>query len=123
MPPSVQTLASIIAITFVGSKKLPKDWLKKTFRVRRDVVYAALVWLKNHNPIYGDIKIDENRLKELPEDNIPDELLTVIRQERDDEIAEKERESYLLADIEEDDDEEIVDSSEMMTGSEDDSKK
>lgn len=123
MPPSVRTLASIIAITFVGSKKLPKDWLKKTFRVRRDVVYAALVWLKNHNPIYGDIKIDENRLKELPEDDIPDELLTVIRQERDDEIAEKERESYLLADFEEDDDEEIVDSSEMMTGSEDDGKK
>ena len=60
MHPSVQTLASIIAITFVGRKKLPKDWMKKTFHVRQDVVYAALVWLKNHNPIYGDIKIDDN---------------------------------------------------------------
>ena len=35
MPSSVQILASVIAITFVSSKRLPVDWLKKTFRVRR----------------------------------------------------------------------------------------
>ena len=34
MPSPVTTLASVIAITFVGSAKLPADWLKKTFRVR-----------------------------------------------------------------------------------------
>ena len=31
MPSHVTTLASVIAITFVGSAKLPADWLKKTF--------------------------------------------------------------------------------------------
>ena len=30
----VRTLASVIAITFVGSAKLPVNWLKKTFHVR-----------------------------------------------------------------------------------------
>lgn len=96
--------------------------MKKTFCVRRDVVYDALVWLKSHNPIYGDIKIDESRLKELPEDDVPEKLLTVIRQEKDDEITEKEMESYLLAEVEEIDDEVIVGSSEMMVESEDDGK-
>ena len=114
MPSSVQTLASIIAITFVGSKILPKDWLKKTFRVRREVVYEALVWLQSHNPIYADIKIDENRMRELPEDDVPDELLTIIRQEKDDELVEREKESYLLADDERVDDDVFDESREIL---------
>lgn len=98
MPSPVATLASVIAITFVGSKRLPVDWLKKMFRVRRDVVYEALVWLQRNNPIYADIQIDGNRLKELPEDDVPEELLAIVRREEDDEIVEKERESYLFHD-------------------------
>ena len=121
MPSSVQSLASIIAITYVGSKFLPKDWLKKTFRVRREVVYEALVWLQSHNPIYADIKIDENRMRELPEDNVPDELLTIIRQEKDDELVEREKESYLLADDERVD-EDVFDESREMLGRDEEGK-
>ena len=62
-------------------------------------------------------------MKELPEDDVPEELLTVIRQENDDELAEKERESYLLADDERVDDEEIDESMEVLAGSEDHGKK
>jgi hypothetical protein len=124
MPSSVQTLASIIAIIFVGSKKLPMDWLKKMFRVRRDVVYDALLWLKNHNLIYGDIRIDKNWLDELPEDDVPEELLTVIRQGEDDELAEKEWELYLLVDVRRDDNEESGHSNEHCgLESEDNGKK
>jgi hypothetical protein len=92
-------LNGTVAITFVGRKNLPVDWLKKTFRVRRRVVYQALLWLRNHNPIYADISIDSDRLEELPEDGVPQELLMVIRHEEDEELAEKERESYLSADV------------------------
>jgi hypothetical protein len=98
MPSPVRTLASVIAITFVSSKTLPMDWLKKTFRVRRDVVLRALLWLQRHNPIYADICVDRSRLEELPEDDIPPELLSIIRQEEDDDVAEHERESYVLGD-------------------------
>ena len=96
MPSPVATLASVIAITFVSSRSLPMDWLKKTFRVRRQVVYDALLWLKLHNPIYADICIDESRLAHLPEDDLQDELLAIVRRERDDDLAEKERDSYLF---------------------------
>ena len=58
MPSPVQLLTSVIAITFVGSRKLPKDWLKKTFQVRQGVVHNAFLWLQNHNLIYADIHID-----------------------------------------------------------------
>lgn len=100
MPSPVITLASVIAITFVGSKKLPVDWLKKTFRVRRFVVYEALAWLRGNNPLYEDIVIDPSRLEELPEDDLPDALMAVIRQEEDDEVAERERASYVINEME-----------------------
>jgi hypothetical protein len=95
MPASAQVLASIIAITFVSSKTLPLDWLKKTFRVRRRVVHDALLWLHQNNSVYADIQIDRSRLEDLPEDDVPDELISVVRQEEDTDSAEKERESYL----------------------------
>jgi hypothetical protein len=106
MPSPVRTLASVVAITFVGSRKLPVDWLKKTFRVRRQVVFDALSWLQRHNPIYADIIIDRSRLDDLPEDDVPEELLTIVRHEEDDVLAEKERESYVRESmgIENDDD-------------------
>ena len=102
MPSSASTLASVIAITFVGTQKLPVDWLKKTFRVRRQVVYEALTWLRSNNPIYADIHIDTAQLDELPEDDIPIEVLTTVRHEEDKDLATKERESYNMVDADDD---------------------
>ena len=62
-------------------------------------MFDALLWLQNHNPIYADIQIDGIRLSELPEDDVPQELLMVVRQEEDEEIAEKECESYVAAEF------------------------
>lgn len=93
-------LASMLAITFVGSHSLSKDWLKSTFRVRRRCVYEALVWLKQHNAMYEDICIEEDRLRLLPEDGIPDEVLSLIHQEANGDVALKEEEGY-VEDVEE----------------------
>ena len=99
MPPPVSTLASVIAITFVGGKTLSKNWLKGTFRVRRKVVYEALVWLRRNNPIYADIQIDEGCIASLPEDGVPDELLAIVRCDENEDVAEKEKESYISTDV------------------------
>ncbi|KAF8125263.1 hypothetical protein EV363DRAFT_1402509 [Boletus edulis] len=69
MPQSAMCLSSILAITYIGTRKLPKTWLKSTFRVRRRVVHDALLWLKRHNPYYEDIDISMQRLDDLPEDD------------------------------------------------------
>ncbi|KAI6138412.1 hypothetical protein BKA82DRAFT_3932534, partial [Pisolithus tinctorius] len=71
MPQTVQTLSSVLAITFIGTKHVPTDWLSQTFRVRRDVVYDALRWLQENNMNYEDIKICHECMVALPEDGIP----------------------------------------------------
>ena len=63
------------------------------------MVLEALVWLKKNNPIYEDIVIDDTRLDELPVDDIPEALLAIVRQEEDDEIVDKERETYVESDM------------------------
>jgi hypothetical protein len=116
MPSPVGTLASVIAITFVGRRMLPRDWLRKTFRVRREVVYEALVSLQTNNPIYADVEIDGSRLEMLPEDDIPEELLAIVRHDDDDELVERERESYVRNDS---DGEEIVNEMKVNDGEND----
>jgi hypothetical protein len=47
-----------------------------------------------------DIHIDGSWLNELPEDDVPYKLSSVIRRENDDEVVERERESYVSHDSE-----------------------
>ena len=42
MPRPMKILSSVIMVTYIGTTKLPKTWLKSTFRVRRRVVLDAL---------------------------------------------------------------------------------
>jgi hypothetical protein len=94
MPNPPASLASALVITFVGSMSLEKDWLKSTFRIRRHCVHEALMWLKRNNALYKDIRIDEERLQVLPEDGVPEELVSLIRHEVESDVVEKEREGY-----------------------------
>lgn len=55
LPQPVASLVSVLAITYVGTRNLPKDWLKSTFCVQHDIVFNALTWLKAHNPLYVNI--------------------------------------------------------------------
>ncbi|KIK28379.1 hypothetical protein PISMIDRAFT_91012, partial [Pisolithus microcarpus 441] len=101
-PPSI--LASLISITFVAVGNLPRDWLRSIFRVRRHAVHEALQWLKKHNPkYYGEVEISNNRLQDLPEDDIPVEISSVIRQSDDVGIIEQESQGYVPQDDEEGD--------------------
>jgi len=81
-PPSI--LASVITVTFIGQGKLSKHWLCHTFRVRWQFIYEALCWLKTNNPkYYGDITISSDHLAQLPEDDVPSEILGIVRQSTD----------------------------------------
>lgn len=69
----------MISVTYIGVGKLPKNWLRSTFRVRREAVASALAWLKTNNPkYYGNIMISADALRQLPDDDVPDELLSII---------------------------------------------
>ncbi len=100
-PPSV--LASVISVTFVGIGTLPKRWLRYTFRVRREVVRRALRRLQGDHRHYGHITISEERLTALPEDDVPEELLSVVRQCHDAGASVQEGAGYVPRDDEDDD--------------------
>lgn len=73
--------------------------MQHSFRVRRDVVRRALVWLKQNNPkYYGDIQVDEQRLASLPEDDVPIEVEAIVRQNMDDGLVDQESEGYVPED-------------------------
>ena len=99
MPRPLTILSSLISVTYIGVGKLPKNWLRSTFRVRREAVASALAWLKVNNPrYYGDITISADALKKLPDDDVPDEILSIIRQSDDIGILDQEGAGYVRTD-------------------------
>jgi len=65
------------------------------FCVRRTVVLEALLWLKKNNALYGDVDVSEDQLEMLPTDDVPDEVQALVRQETNEFLAIRERESYI----------------------------
>ncbi|VDC07039.1 unnamed protein product [Peniophora sp. CBMAI 1063] len=95
MPKRPAVLASLISIAYIGSGPLPKAWLAKGFRVRRPYVARALRWLIGNNRHWERVRLDEAALAALPEDDVPDEVLAIVRQEQDERMAEGEGASYV----------------------------
>jgi hypothetical protein len=58
-------------------------------------VRGALQWLKANNRYYADIDINTERLTELPEDDVPEEILSVVRQSTDIGLVDQESAGYV----------------------------
>ena len=112
MPRPPRILASVIAITFIGLGNLPHQCLRSLFRVRRQVLLRALVWLKNNNRHYSNIEINEQVMQQLPEDDVPEEILSILQHSEDVAAIDEETAGYVPNGDEEDDfdDDEQVDS-------------
>ncbi|THG93643.1 hypothetical protein EW026_g7647 [Hermanssonia centrifuga] len=96
MPRRMEILSSIITVTYIGKGTLAKHSLHSTFRVRRGAIRAALHWLKvNNTRYYGHIQIDEETLRTIPEDDVPDEIVNVIRQNMDGGLVDEENGGYV----------------------------
>ena len=65
-------------------------------RVRRDNVRAALLWLKRENQkYYGNIEISEERVASLPDDDVPNVLMKVVRTTDNESIINLENAGYV----------------------------
>ena len=72
-PQAVREPATILPrlpaeMDIIRVRRQGKDDTHKDFRVRRQRVESGLRWLKDNNPAYTDIVIDEARLQNLPTD-------------------------------------------------------
>ena len=75
LPHNVKDLNSLITVRYADYKDQTKY---HDFKVRRDKVKKALLWLKKHNPRYKHITISDTNLNKLPEDgNVENELMTI----------------------------------------------
>ncbi|KAF8324603.1 uncharacterized protein EI90DRAFT_2833454, partial [Cantharellus anzutake] len=78
LPPALEEVITPLCIIFVGPSPPSKEWLLKNARpliVRQEKVQRALEWLIHHNPLYSDIQLDEDHLKQLPKCDIPPVLI------------------------------------------------
>lgn len=55
----------------------------------------ALEWLKENNPLYANITISSSRLAQLPEDDVPFELLAISKQSTDVDTLYAEQDGYV----------------------------
>lgn len=80
LPPSMEETVTPMCVVFVGSCRPSLEWLRtkaKPLLVRREKVRAALLWLKEHNPLYSDVTINHEVLNELPEESVAPVEITV----------------------------------------------
>ena len=85
-----------MSVTFIGKGQVPKCQLWHIFHVRHQFIFEALYWLKENNlKYYGDIVIDGSRIRSLPHNDMPDEVLSITCQSTDVGIIDKESEGYV----------------------------
>ncbi|KAJ3575596.1 hypothetical protein NP233_g981 [Leucocoprinus birnbaumii] len=68
LPPSIEDIVTPICVVFVGSTKPTREWLiqkAKPLCVRKEKVLNALNWLKTHNRLYRNVRINTAVLNEL----------------------------------------------------------
>ncbi|KAJ7805331.1 hypothetical protein B0H13DRAFT_1464607, partial [Mycena leptocephala] len=68
LPPSIEEITSPVCVLFVGSSPPSPEWLRehaKPLAVNAHHIRKALEWLKTHNPLYRDIKFNEDCLRQL----------------------------------------------------------
>ncbi|KAF5326512.1 hypothetical protein D9611_000715 [Ephemerocybe angulata] len=73
LPPPIEDVITPICVIFIGSKPPSQEWLRekaKPLLVRKEKVQNALVWLKAHNPLYRNIKINHNLLGQLDAEHL-----------------------------------------------------
>jgi hypothetical protein len=98
MPNPSAILASTIGVTIIGPNNLCEKTMPGFLWVRRERVREALVWLRANNPLYKDIDISAERLLDLNENGVPDEILGGMRRSDDIEELERERAGYVPED-------------------------
>ncbi|KAK0485296.1 hypothetical protein EDD18DRAFT_1428519 [Armillaria luteobubalina] len=59
LPPKPSILSALIGVTFIQPNNKPQYPFPKELHVRRRVVFNALAWLKQNNPLWNDIYIDQ----------------------------------------------------------------
>ncbi|THV00421.1 hypothetical protein K435DRAFT_657292, partial [Dendrothele bispora CBS 962.96] len=73
LPPPLDDVCSAACVIFVGSSPPSKDWMKEKATpliFRKEKLQKALYWLRDHNPLYRDVRINQPFLDGLADEEI-----------------------------------------------------
>ena len=79
LPHPTSILYHVLSVAFIGKARPLKTDLKPKFSISRIRVLRALQWLRQHNHYYADYDISQSQIDALPVDDIPTELLDLMR--------------------------------------------
>lgn len=95
LPLALDDLCETLKVIFVGSQPPKRLQLKRVLTVRKKKITDALRWLKKYNPLYRDVSIDLANIEKLPEDDVPESIMSTIEQKIVEEGAVSERSGYV----------------------------
>jgi len=95
LPLALDDLCDTLKVIFVGARPPERIHLRKILTVRKKKITQALYWLKQHNILYRNIEINLKNIAELPEDDVPESIMSTMEQKINDEEISSERVGYV----------------------------
>lgn len=95
LPLALDDLCDTLKVIFVGARLPSRIHLKKILTVRKKKIVDALNWLKRYNLLYQNIEINQKNIAQLPEDDVPESIMSTMEQKTDNEESPSERVGYI----------------------------
>ncbi|CAM4985043.1 unnamed protein product [Rotaria socialis] len=95
LPLRLDDLCEALKVIFVGARPPERIQLKKVLTVRKKKIIQALYWLKKHNLLYQNVDINLENIAQLPEDDVPEFLISTMEERIGDEEIPSERVGYI----------------------------
>ena len=94
LPLALDDLCETLKVIFVGSQPPERLQLKRVLTVRKKKILEARQWLTKYNPLYRNININLTNIEKLPEDDVPESIMSTIEQKIVEEGTVSERTGY-----------------------------
>ncbi|CAF4991150.1 unnamed protein product, partial [Rotaria sp. Silwood1] len=95
LPLTLDELCGTLKVIFVGAHPPERIQLKKVLIVRKKKIIEALRWLKKLNILYQNVDINLKNIAQLPEDDVPECIMSTMEQRIGDEEIQSERIGYI----------------------------
>ena len=95
LPLRLDDLCDTLKVIFIGARLPERIHLKKILTVRKKKIIEALQWLKKYNVLYQNVDISLENIAQLPEDDVPDCIMSTLEQKLGEEEIQSERIGYV----------------------------
>ena len=95
LPLTLDELCDTLKVIFIGARPPDRLHLRKVLTVRKKKIIESLKWLKKYNILYQNITINHENIAQLPEDDVPECIMSTLEQKIDDEETQSERTGYV----------------------------